>query len=255
VILAVPPDDKTITVILLDIEGTTTPVDFVYHVLFPFARDHVGEFIEENPEAVRADIEHLRAEHEADLKRGLKPPSWAGESPSSQVKSVVGYVHWLMDQDRKATALKSLQGKIWQRGYQTGALHSQVYEDVPRAFARWQSQKKAISIYSSGSVLAQKLLFAHTVEGDLTGYISNYFDTNVGPKTSAESYRSIATNLQVPGSEILFVSDVTAELDSAQSAALQAALCVRAGHAEPMASRAFPVIRTFDEILPSDTKH
>jgi enolase-phosphatase E1 len=96
--LAVPHHDKTITVILLDIEGTTTPVDFVYHVLFPFARDHVREFIEENLEAVQTDVEQLRAEHEADRKCGLNPPNWAGGSPSSQVESVVAYVHWLMDQ-------------------------------------------------------------------------------------------------------------------------------------------------------------
>ena len=243
--------DKTVKVILLDIEGTTTPVDFVYQVLFPYARDHVSEFLKEHLEAARAEIEQLRADHEADCRHGLNPPNWVEESSRSRVESVVTYVHWLMEQDRKATALKALQGKIWQRGYQTGALRSEVYEDVPRAFARWQSQQRAISIYSSGSALAQKLLFAHTVEGDLTGYISNYFDTNVGPKTSADSYRRIATKLQVPGSGVLFVSDVAAELDGAESAALQTVLCVRSGRSEPVAS-AYPVIHSFDEIFPSD---
>jgi enolase-phosphatase E1 len=251
VILAVPLHDETVKVILLDIEGTTTPVEFVYQVLFPYARAHVRQFLEEHLGAVRAEIEQLRADHEADRKRGLNPPSCVEESPSSQVESVVTYVHWLMEQDRKATALKSLQGKIWERGYQHGTLCSEVFEDVPRAFARWRSQQRAISIYSSGSELAQELLFAHTAEGDLTGHISHYFDTSIGPKTSAESYRRIVAKLQVPGSEVLFVSDVTAELDAAQSASLQAVLCVRSGRSEPVAS-AHPVIYSFDEIFPSD---
>jgi len=252
--LALPLHDETVKVVLLDIEGTTTPVDFVYRVLFPFARDHVREFIEEHPEAVQADIKQLRAEHDADRKCGMNPPSWVEESSGSPVDSVIAYVHWLMDQDRKSTALKSLQGKIWQRGYATGTLHSQVYEDVPRAFARWRSQHREISIYSSGSELAQRLLFAHTVEGDLTGYISSYFDTTVGPKKSAESYRRIVTKLQVAaGSEVLFISDTTAELDGARNAALQVVLCARSGRSEPAVSTgAYPVIHSFDEICPSD---
>ena len=127
-ILAVP-HDETVKVILLDIEGTTTPVEFVYQVLFPYARAHIRQFLEEHLGAVRAEIEQLRADHEADRKRGLNPPSSVEESPSSQVESVVTYVHWLMEQDRKATALKSLQGKIWERGYQTGTLRSEVFED------------------------------------------------------------------------------------------------------------------------------
>ncbi|MCI0625881.1 MAG: acireductone synthase [Acidobacteria bacterium] len=243
--------DKAVKVILLDIEGTTTPGDFVHQVLFPYARDHLREFLGEHLEAVRADIEQLRADHETDRKHGLDPPNWVEESSSSRVEPVVTYVHWLMEQDRKATALKALQGKIWERGYQTGTLRSQLYEDVPRAFARWRSQQRAISIYSSGSELAQRLLFAHTVEGDLTGYISNYFDTNVGPKTSADSYRRIATKLQMPGSEVLFVSDVATELDGAQSAGLEAILCARSGRSEPVAS-SYPAIHSFDEIFPDD---
>src|SRR5262249_7872153 len=128
-----------------------------------------------------------------------------------------------------------------------------VYEDVPRAFARWRAQQKAISIYSSGSELAQRLLFAHTTEGDLTGYISSYFDTNVGPKTSAESYFRIVTKLPVEaGSEVLFISDTTAELDGARRASMQAVLCVRSGLSEAsVSSGAYPVIHGFDEVFPS----
>jgi enolase-phosphatase E1 len=249
--LALLVHDKTIKAVLLDIEGTTTPVEFVYRVLFPYARDHVREFLEEHGDAARTDIEQLRADHEMDCRRGLNPPSWREEAKASQLDSVVAYVHWLMEQDRKATALKALQGKIWERGYQTGALCGEVYEDVPRAFARWQRQNRTICIYSSGSVLAQKLLFSHTVEGNLTGYIVDYFDTNIGPKTSAESYRRIATTLKVPCSGALFVSDATAELDAAQGAGLQPVLCARSERVQPI-SGPYPIIHTFDEIFPAD---
>src|SRR5262245_55140209 len=109
----------TIRGILLDIEGTTTPISFVYDVLFPFARAHAGAHIRDE------DLSALRAEYDTDLSRGLKPPPWSDEP--------IGYVHWLMDQDRKSTALKTLQGKVWQEGYRRGELHGEVFPDVPAA--------------------------------------------------------------------------------------------------------------------------
>ena len=132
-------------------------------------------------------------ENAEDAARGLNPPSIGGGT----AEELSAYVHWLMDQDRKATPLKSLQGKIWQAGYRAGELHSQVFEDVPPAFKRWSEQGKEICIYSSGSILAQKLLFANTEEGDLTPFISGYFDTNTGPKSEAESYRRIGDALSL----------------------------------------------------------
>jgi enolase-phosphatase E1 len=236
-------------VVLLDIEGTTTPVDFVYEVLFPYARDHVREFLLSNPEAARLDVERLKEDHAAERGRNLNPPDWSEEPAGSSLTSVVAYVHWLIDRDRKSTALKSLQGKIWELGYRTGALRSHVYPDVPSALARWRKQRKQIAIFSSGSVLAQKLLFGHTTEGDLTTFIGSYFDTESGPKTAASSYAQIAARLQVVPSEILFVSDITAELDASESAGLQTMLCVRPGCSQPNPSR-HSVIHTFDEILP-----
>jgi enolase-phosphatase E1 len=235
-------------VVLLDVEGTTTPVQFVYEVLFPYARDHVREFLLSNPEAARLDVERLKEDHAAERDQNLNPPDWSEEPPGSSLTSVVAYVHWLIDRDRKSTALKSLQGKIWELGYRTGALRSQVYPDVPSALARWRRQGKQIAIFSSGSVLAQKLLFGHTTEGDLTTFIGGYFDTESGPKTAASSYAQIAVRLQLVPSEILFVSDITAELDASESAGLQPMLCVRPGCSQPNSSR-YPVIHTFDEIL------
>src|SRR5438477_6187765 len=129
--------------ILLDIEGTTTPVSFVYDVLFPFARHHAREGL------LQEDLGPLHAEYDADIRTGLTPPQWA-EPP-------VDYVYWLMDQDRKSTALKTLQGKIWQDGFARGELRGEVFSDVPRALSRWRSQGMDVRIFSSGSILAQRL--------------------------------------------------------------------------------------------------
>ena len=237
--------------ILLDIEGTTTPVEFVYEVLFPFARRHVRGFLSQHQlsEAVRADIEALRAERRADAEAGREPPEWRDESADSRLESATAYVHWLMDQDRKSTALKSLQGKVWEDGYLTGQLRGQVYADVPPALERWRGQRKDIYIFSSGSVLAQKLLFAHTTAGDLTVYLGGYFDTNTGAKAERASYESIGAATGTKASEVLFVSDVTAELDAARAAGMQTALCVRPGRPESE-PRGHAVIHTFDVLFP-----
>lgn len=241
-----PKSDAQARAILLDIEGTTTPVDFVYQTLFPFARRQVKEFLDAHSadEAVKADVARLREEQTAEASG--QPPAWRDDSLEAQLESAVTYVHWLMDRDRKSTGLKSLQGKIWEAGYLSGELRGAVYEDVPFAFARWKEQRKIIAIFSSGSALAQQLLFAHSTVGDLTGFIQAYFDTTTGAKREAESYRRIAATLQTPPSEILFLSDVVAELDAARLAGMQTALCVRAEPA-PQAS-AHLVIRTFSEL-------
>lgn len=242
--------DANVSVILLDIEGTTTPIEFVYEVLFPFAHQHVKEFIQQHREAaeVRADIAGLRVEYVADKQSGNEPPSWRDDSDDSWLESITAYVHWQMKQDRKSTALKSLQGKIWEAGYLSGRLVSHVYPDVPPAFERWRKQEKKVYIYSSGSILAQKLLFAHTNYGNLSSYINDYFDTTTGPKKSPASYQSIAEQVALPAGDVLFLSDVTAELDAARNAGMQTALCVRPGNAE-VESTMHAAIHTFDVVL------
>jgi enolase-phosphatase E1 len=228
--------------ILLDIEGTTTPVDFVFRTLFPFARERARAFLDARMTGpdVRADLALLRAEHAADLAAGQAAPPWS-EEPGA----VTAYVHWLMDRDRKSTGLKSLQGKIWEEGYRTGPLRGEVYDDVPRAFARWRSQGRRIAIFSSGSVLAQKLLFSHSRAGDLTPFIDAYFDTTTGPKREAASYALIARALGLAPAEVLFVSDVAPELDAAREAGMATALAARSGDAP---ASTHPVVRSFDEI-------
>lgn len=237
--------------ILLDIEGTTTPVAFVYEVLFPYVRLHLQEFLQQrqSTDQLFTVVSEFGAEHRADVVRGKTPPGWRDDSPAAELESVIRYVFWLMDQDRKSTALKSLQGEIWEVGYLSGRLRGEVYPDVAPALARWQKQQKRIYIYSSGSVLAQKLLFAHTTNGDLTGYLSGYFDTTTGAKRDPNSYRSLSREIDLPANEILFLSDVTAELEAAREAGMKTTLSVRPGNAEGESSWD-PAVHTFAAIFP-----
>jgi len=222
---------KNVGAILLDIEGTTTPIEFVHQTLFGYARARVGDFLERhwNDPEVRADVARLEAEH--------------ADDPAA----VVAHVYWLMDRDKKSTGLKSLQGKIWEEGYRTGELRGEVYPDVPPALERWRRQGIDIAIFSSGSVQAHRSLFASTAAGDLTRFIRAYFDTTTGSKTAPHSYACIAAALERSPSDVLFLSDVGAELDAALAAGMRTALCVRMPGSAPSAD-AHPVVSTFDGI-------
>ncbi|HEU4681348.1 MAG TPA: acireductone synthase [Gemmatimonadales bacterium] len=227
----------------MDIEGTTTPIDFVHKTLFGHARARVSGFLERHwsdPE-VRDDVARLKAEHAAESSQPA-PPSWRDDAAG-----VVAYVHWLMDRDKKSTGLKSLQGKIWEEGYRADDLRSVVYPDVPPALERWRRQGIDVAIFSSGSVQAQRSLFANTAAGDLTGYIRAYFDTTTGPKTAPQSYADIAAALERAPSEVLFFSDVAAELDAARAAGMRTALCVRTTGSAP-STGAHPVISALDQL-------
>ncbi|PYS97768.1 MAG: acireductone synthase [Acidobacteria bacterium] len=225
--------------ILLDIEGTTTPIEFVHHVLFPFARNRMPGYVATNFESLASEIEQLIADHEKDL-------SYKDHFDRTSRKSVAKYLGFLISEDRKSTPLKSIQGKIWKEGYESGELKSVVFDDVPRAFERWEADGKAIAIFSSGSVLAQKLLFRYTDHGDLGPFITSYFDTNIGPKRDPKSYIAIAAQLDAEPGEILFVSDIVPELDAARIAGLAVALAVRPGNAPIETDVSYQVITTFD---------
>jgi enolase-phosphatase E1 len=208
--------------VLLDIEGTTTPIDFVYDTLFPFARKKLKTFVENHfaSDAVTSALELLKTDHRSETETDA--PEWS-DTPEAASR----YALWLMDLDRKATGLKALQGLIWKEGYNTGELKATLYKDVAPAILRWIEAGIQVCIYSSGSVLAQKLLFAHTVMGDLTPLLSGYFDTTTGPKREANSYLKISETLGTNPSEIFFLSDMVAELDAAKIAGLPTGLVVR----------------------------
>jgi len=226
---------------LLDIEGTTTPIDFVLDVLFPFAKARIGKYVETHFGGLRPEIEQL-------VEESAKDETYTLPLDPTEPGSVAAYLDHLIDENRKSTPLKSIQGKIWQEGYESGELVSPVFNDVPLAFERWSASDIVIAIYSSGSVLAQQLLFRHTDHGDLTPYISNYFDTTTGGKRDAESYEKIAIELGFEPSDVLFCSDIPAELDAARVAGLQTALVVREGNEPVDNPQTYRMVRRFDEL-------
>lgn len=194
--------------ILTDIEGTTSSIDFVIETLFPYARKHLAAYVAAHPETI-ANV--------------------PGDDP---VATLIGW----MDADAKETPLKSLQGLIWTDGYADGALRGHVYPDAVSALKRWHADGRKLYVFSSGSVTAQKLLFRHSISGDLTPLFSGYFDTTMGAKREVASYAKIADAVELPASNILFLSDTAAEVAAARAAGLQALLIDRAGNAGDIAS-------------------
>jgi len=239
-----------IRAILLDIEGTTTPIAFVVEVLFPYARRHLRRHIEQH--ATLPDYEslfdRLREDHREKQRGGEPVPVWVDRPAAARLSSAATYAEWLMDRDSKSTALKDLQGKIWEEGYERGELVGEVFEDVPRAFERWRANNVQIGIFSSGSVLAQQLLFRYSSAGDLSGFAPRYFDTTTGPKTDVDSYRRIAAAIAVPAEDILFVSDTTGELDAARASAMRTRLAIRPGNIPPAPGHGHPVVESFDNL-------
>jgi len=227
--------------ILLDIEGTTTPIAFVHDTLFPFAKERIGKYVETHFGSLGSEITQLVEEsaHDASYTIPVDP---------TEPGSIAAYLEHLIDEDRKSTPLKSIQGKIWQEGYESVELKSVVFDDVPPAFERWKAAGKTIAIFSSGSVLAQKLLFRYTDHGDLSSFISSYFDTNIGAKRDPRSYVAIIDELNVAAPDILFVSDVVAELDAARDSGLVTALSVRPGNTPVEGDVVHRVISSFDEL-------
>ena len=234
--------------ILLDIEGTTTPVSFVTGVLFPYARRHLRSHLETHAEAYESLLARVRDEHAADSSRSEAVPAWEEEPRSARLAAVAAYAEWLMDRDRKSTALKELQGRIWEDGYRRGELEGDVFPDVRPALERWYEQHRPVGIFSSGSVLAQQLLFRHSVAGDLTRLLRWYFDTRVGTKVDADSYHRIAAAAEIPAESFLFLSDVPNELAAARAAGMQVRLVVRPGNARVSADHGFEVIHSLDEV-------
>jgi enolase-phosphatase E1 len=212
---------------LLDVEGTVAPLSLVTEQLFPFARAHFSAFFTEHRSdpGVEADLVELAEENrsETDIER----PQF---SISDGWRKAVPYLLWLMDQDRKSPALKSLQGRVWKAGFESKELQGTLFADVPAAFERWSAKGQA-AIYSSGSVAAQMLLFRHSIYGDLTPLISGYFDTRTGPKTASASYAAIAAAMGDDPGAVLFFSDAVRELDAAREAGCQTRLVVREGNA------------------------
>jgi len=240
---------RPVRLYLLDIEGTAAPLTLTSELLFPYARAHFAGFLRQHggDADVLADLALLAEENSAETdparpkfeRDAPDPDSGTGET------SALRYLFWLMDRDRKSTALKSLQGKIWKAGFESGELKGTLFADVPPALERWSKNAK-VAIYSSGSVEAQRLLFSHTTVGDLTSMISGYFDTRTGPKMESMSYAAIAAAIGVAPAEILFFSDVVRELDAAREAGCRTRLVIRPGNAPVEDAHRHQTISSFD---------
>jgi len=228
--------------ILLDVEGTTSSISFVYDVLFAFARKHVADFLVHNrlDPAVQAAAAGLAVEAAA-ADATLADPAGTTRLALAAID--------LMNRDVKSTPLKALQGMIWRSGFESGELVAHVFDDVPAALAQWADSGLDVRIYSSGSIDAQRLFFAHTAAGDLTPHLRGHYDTTTGPKREAGSYRAIAADMAMDPREILFVSDVGDELDAARQAGMATALAIRPGNREPGGRLDHEPLESFAEIV------
>jgi len=204
----------TVKAILTDIEGTTSSIEFVHQVLFPYAARELPEFVrtsqgEGEIETILQDVRHTANAHDADTEQTIEI-----------------LLSWIR-QDRKITALKLLQGHIWKHGYESGGFTGHVYSDAVKNLRRWRQNGVDLYVYSSGSVGAQKLLFGHSDAGDLRPLFKGYFDTQIGSKTESAAYSSIANAIGRPAGDVLFLSDVAQELDAAAQSGMQTMQLVR----------------------------
>ena len=256
---------------LIDVEGTIAPCSLTSERLIPYARTHLEPFLRREIAALEQkggdldatelaadslfhNLALLQAENHAETDpdaprilphRGLSSRRTCTD-PSGAIPEILAYLNWLMDRDSDSIALKSLQGKIWKTGFDSGELVGTLFEDVSRAFARWR-QYARIAIYSSGSIPAQQVFFRHSICGDLTPFIAAYFDTHVGPKIDAVSYEAIAAEFKVTAQEVCFFSDAPRELDAARAAGMDTRLVCRPGNAAVAVCDHF-AIRSFDEV-------
>jgi enolase-phosphatase E1 len=230
----------TIKAIITDIEGTTTSLSFVKDILFPYARANMADYVrrhEDDPQ-----VKQLLADVRRESGLNPRPGSNRGGETGQLIDQLI---RW-MDGDKKITPLKSLQGLIWKEGYERGAFHGHLYPDAAENLKDWRACGLELYVYSSGSVQAQKLLFAHTDYGDLTPLFSGYFDTHTGGKKEQESYRKIAEEIGYPGDRLLFLSDIKEELDAARASGLQTIWLTREGSSGPRAEHL--QVKSFDEI-------
>ncbi|MDR3385896.1 MAG: acireductone synthase [Rudaea sp.] len=223
-----------IRAIVTDIEGTASSIDFVKEILFPYARRHLPAFVVTH--ADKPEVQHWL--HDAAKEAGLV---------SATQQEMIDLLQRWIDEDRKATSLKALQGMIWEEGYRNGEFRAHVYPEVARKLQEWKAQGTDLYVYSSGSVAAQKLFFGYSEAGDLSRLFSGHFDTEIGAKREPASYRRIANAIGRRPGEILFLSDTVSELDAAQSAGMHTVQLARAPATCP-ADAAHRCVADFDRI-------
>ena len=219
--------------LLLDIEGTTCPVSFVSEVLFPFAKQELSNYIKQhwNENTHNKPIQEAKKEWLDDQSsESVRIKKQLSQGEIQEIDGLIQYLKHLISIDKKSTALKDLQGKIWEYGYNNGELKSVLYQETAECLRQWHEQGLTLSVYSSGSIHAQQLLYRHSSSGNLESLFSHWFDTHTGPKKSSESYTKIAKHLNTPPNNIWFVSDNGAECDAAQAAGMHTLFSLRNGN-------------------------
>ena len=231
--------------ILLDIEGTTSSISFVYDVMFPFVRRELDGWLEENWDSDACQAACRQIAIDAGCKDDRRQSHLPQNGESLHPQDISDEVVRLMDDDVKATGLKQLQGLIWESGFTSGEMLAHVYEDVPGALLNWNANGLDVRIYSSGSIAAQKLFFGHTEFGNLLPQFNGHYDTTTGSKKDQASYAAIAHEFDLPAGEIVFLSDVIAELDAARAAGMQTCLCIRPGNKPVEPGHGHPAVSNF----------
>ncbi|TGL57613.1 acireductone synthase [Leptospira sarikeiensis] len=232
-------DYQSTELFLFDIEGTTTPIEFVHKVLFPYSVQNFQTFFSKNSAEPGFAEELIQySKNETEYK----------EEVSNSPGSLSEFCKFLVSKDRKLGILKEIQGRIWKIGYESGELKSSIFKDVPAFLERIQKTGKRAAVYSSGSVEAQILIYKYCEAGDLTRFFENYFDTAVGGKREANSYTKIAEKLSIHPSSIVFFTDIKEEAEAATKAGIKPIILSRPGN-HPQGEHPFPVIENFDGIL------
>lgn len=224
-----------VSAIVVDIEGTVGPISFVRDVLFPYAQEHIADYVARH----RDDPEVVQALHDTTLEAG---------EPGVPEARVIEILREWMRADRKATPLKTLQGLLWADGYAHSGLRATIYADAARALRAWHAQGIPLYVYSSGSVLAQKLYFANTSEGDLLACFADYFDTTIGAKTMQQSYRTICERIGQQPEWVLYLADREGEVDAAAAAGCRVATLLRPLDVAPGTASAYPAVTTLADI-------
>ena len=216
--------------LLLDIEGTTCPVTFVSEILFPFAERELSHYVREHERdsSKNRSIQDARREWERDQSpESERLKKQVSERHINEVQGLIQYLKHLISIDRKSTALKDLQGQIWEQGYRKGELKSELFPEAAECLRQWHQQKITLSVYSSGSVHAQKLLYKHSSSGNLEALFNHWFDTHTGSKKSSKSYAIIAKELKSSPKNIWFVSDNGEECNAAREAGMNTLFSLR----------------------------
>ena len=236
--------------ILLDIEGTTCPVSFVTDILFPYAKSELTNFLERHQDdpSIRKLVNDAEAEWNDDKdKASISLRHELEESRQPKHLKVGAYLQLLISSDKKSTALKDVQGKIWREGYTTGNISSELFEDAHENLREWYSKGYKLAVYSSGSVEAQRLLYKYTSKGDIGNIFSHWFDTHIGNKKNQKSYSTIASTMACEPKNILFVSDNREECDAAKDAGYLTLYSLREGNPQ-MEPGQHPVILNLEDI-------